>query len=375
MEFNAVILDEPDGMDDATAALILELQNQDIEELSHARKGKGRHGEESDADLAVAAYQQELQHSTTILADRRMCRSLAQAVICDAAILHESRVQEDTAVRDRVLARSLDTRGAPPVTQNQVSAEDVLDDGFIARLTTLYISHRDEDVPQDGNSAAAESSAWAESRRKPSAVALRRCSICYSEKPLFEIFRTPCGHDYCQECLSTLFQLATTDETLFPPRCCRQQIPLQLAKLYLSSALIRTFEEKSIEFKSPNRTYCSQPTCSTFISPENIEGDRATCPTCGTRTCTICKNDAHRGDCPEDTATQQILETGLENGWQRCYNCRRLVELDHGSVPVAHNFIMFADNPGGRVLVPSGMRIASPPVRTKSSPAIPLGSV
>lgn len=48
-------------VDDATAALILQLHSRDIEELLHADKGKSRHGEPSDAALAVATYQKEIQ--------------------------------------------------------------------------------------------------------------------------------------------------------------------------------------------------------------------------------------------------------------------------------------------------------------------------
>ena len=330
MEIDVPVLNQAGGVDDATAALILQLQHQDIEELLGTRKGKGRDGEQSDADLAMTTYQKELQDRTTILADRSMSRSLTHAIVSDATVLSESRAQENTAVRDRALALRLAKGIAPPMTSEQPTAEDALDDSIIARLAALYIPGRSEDAPQDDDVLGAESSAWAESREKPSAVVHRQCTACDSEKSLFNFFRAPCGHDYCKECLCTLFQLATTDETLFPPRCCRQEIPLQPVKLYLSSALLRTFEKKSIEFKSSNRTYCCQPTCSSFISSDHVSGERATCTACGAYTCTICKNDAHDGDCPQDAAIQQTLETGREQGWQRCYNCRRLVELDMG---------------------------------------------
>lgn len=338
MAVDAPALNESDSRDDATAALILQLQNQDLEELLSAKKGKGREGQISDADIALATYQKELRDKSTILSDRRMSRSLAQAVISDATLLSEWRAQANTAVSDQALARSLDGGRAPLNIPEQKTAEDALDEGIIARLTALYVSGSNEDATHDGNLATAESSAWAASRQKPSAVVLCRCTVCDSEESLFKVFRTPCEHNYCHNCLSTLFQLATKDETLFPPRCCRQEIPLQLVKLYLSSALIRAFEEKSVEFSSTNRTYCSRPTCSCFISTDNIDGERALCIACGTRTCTICKNNAHDGDCPEDTAIQETLKTGREQGWQRCYSCRRIVELDVGCNHITYAF-------------------------------------
>lgn len=56
MEISLPFRHELDRVDDATATLILQLQNRDIEELVQSRKGKGRDGEISDADLAIATY-------------------------------------------------------------------------------------------------------------------------------------------------------------------------------------------------------------------------------------------------------------------------------------------------------------------------------
>lgn len=265
-----------------------------------------------------------------------MAQSFMQAVISDAALLNEALAAESAASADRALAYRLAGVNAPPAAPEQTTAGGALDDGFLARLAALYISGRNdqnealEENADDGHSVGGESAAWAASRQKPLTAVYRQCIVCDLKKPLFETFQTPCGHDYCQECLHTLFQLSVTDETLFPPRCCRQEIPFQSVKIYLSSALLATLELKSIEFKTSDRTYCSQPSCSLFIAPLDITGEQATCTTCGTRTCTICKNNTHDGDCLEDIATQQVLETARQQGWQRCYNCRRLVELDMG---------------------------------------------
>ena len=327
---------ETHGLDDETAALILQLQSRDIEELLSVNKGKGRDGDISDSDLAMATYQEELQAMNIILADRCMGRSLTRAVISDAALLNESLSEENAATRDRVLAHSLAGFSGPSVAPEQTAAAYDLDDGVLARLTALYVSggNNDSDALEDSISsegpAVAESSTWAASRKRTSSAAYRRCTACDLTKPLFDVCQTSCGHFYCQECIQTLFELSTTDETLFPPRCCRETIPLQSVKLYLSSAVIQSFEEKSIEFKTSNRTYSSRPACSSFIAAETITGERAMCRKCGTQTCTICKNNAHDGDCPEDKTTQQVLETAREHGWQKCYNCRRLVELDVG---------------------------------------------
>ena len=331
-----VMASRPYEPDEATATLILQLQNEDIEELLNARKGKGRDGELSDAHLAVATYQQELQTVSTILADRCMSRSLTRAVISDAALLNESLAEENTAASDRVLAHSLAGVNTLSTAPRLTASANHLDDGFVARLAELYVSGGNsgdgslESMNHTDGPAAAESSAWAASRIKTSTTASRHCTACNSAKPLSNVCQTPCGHFYCQECIQTLFELSATDETLFPPRCCRQVISLSSVKIFLSTAAVRDFEKKSIEFATSDRTYCSWQTCSSFIPPINISGERATCEECGTHTCTICKTNTHDGDCPQDVATQQVLETAREQGWQRCYNCRRLVELDVG---------------------------------------------
>ena len=87
---------------------------------------------------------------------------------------------------------------------------------------------------------------------------------------------------------------------------------------------------KKVEFDTPNRTYCSNPLCSAFKRPESIINEQDTCPGCNTITCTLCKATAHEGAFPIDTALHQLLHTANENSWQRCYSCRRLVELDVG---------------------------------------------
>ena len=322
--------------DDATLTLILQLQSEDIEELLNAGKGKGRDDEISDAHLAAATYQQELHTMSTRLDDRHMSRSLTRAVISDAALLNESIAEGNTAASDRALALSLggvNTRSVvrSAVSQN-VSADDP-NDNFLARLAALYVNSVDgslEDSVDNESPAAAESSTWAASRPATSTTASCHCVACSFMTPRSDVCQTPCGHFYCQECIQNLFKSSTADETMYPPRCCRQVISLSSVQMYLSPSALQNFEKKSIEFETSDRTYCSRQTCSSFIPPDHVTGERATCEECGTHTCTICKSNAHDGDCPQDVRTQQLLETAREHGWQRCYNCRRLVELDIG---------------------------------------------
>ncbi|EHL02271.1 hypothetical protein M7I_1701 [Glarea lozoyensis 74030] len=66
------------GIDDATAALILQLLLQDSEELAASgAKGKDRAGTSaSDSELAVLLYQQELKKSEQFVNDRQVAAHL-----------------------------------------------------------------------------------------------------------------------------------------------------------------------------------------------------------------------------------------------------------------------------------------------------------
>lgn len=159
-----------------------------------------------------------------------------------------------------------------------------------------------------------------------------RCEACSDSKAAEQMITVSCGHHMCDDCLARLFSSAMTDETLFPPRCCRtHEIDVSAALPLLSNELATRFQAKEIEFRTQDRTYCQDPRCSTFIPPDTIVWDIATCPTCKSRTCALCKGEAHQGqDCPLDEGKQQLEELAQEEGWRQCGGCHRMVELSYG---------------------------------------------
>ncbi|KAK7559004.1 hypothetical protein IWX48DRAFT_670636 [Phyllosticta citricarpa] len=159
----------------------------------------------------------------------------------------------------------------------------------------------------------------------------RQCAACLEEKRYYECARAPCDHNYCADCIDHLFLDAVKDESLYPPRCCRTEIPLSSVRNFLSLRTESDFMKKAPEWEAKDRTYCARPVCSAWIPRHRIQSDIGDCPSCRAKTCTICKAGAHDdGDCLEDEATQQLLELAQENKWQRCYQCRRLVSLSAG---------------------------------------------
>ena len=163
------------------------------------------------------------------------------------------------------------------------------------------------------------------------------CVIC--QDPIYGAeIRAPCNHYYDISCITDLFESATRDETLFPPRCCKQNIPFAQVQPHLSQTLIATFQEKKIEFSTLKRVYCSSPTCSRFLGPLS-EGDFAskvyTCPglECWRETCGKCRQE-HNGDwghvCRPDADATEVLELSRASGWSRCPGCSQMIELNVG---------------------------------------------
>uniref|UniRef100_A0A4E9E185 RING-type domain-containing protein n=1 Tax=Gibberella zeae TaxID=5518 RepID=A0A4E9E185_GIBZA len=177
------------------------------------------------------------------------------------------------------------------------------------------------DLP-DSMSGQTESSIWASSRNESQTT---ECIACNNQFPPLALFKPSCSHEYCRACLVGLVRSSLQDESLFPPKCCGQTIPIKQGR-WFSPQLVGQFQAKKLEFDTPNRTYCSEPSCSTFIPPVFIAGSH------------------HTGVCPSDTASQQFLQLAVQNGWQQCYSCHRVVELDTGCYHMRPSSAIFVAN-------------------------------
>lgn len=166
-----------------------------------------------------------------------------------------------------------------------------------------------------------------EANTRPNPVDCLICMDTFDEK---EVIKTPCQHYYCHGCMNRLFVEATRNESLYPPKCCNKEIPLTVANTVLNAQQQTEFTTKGSEFRTKDRLYCSSQYCSAFIHPSKIKSDVGTCSKCLERTCVHCKGAYHRGDCPKDKATQEVLKLAHNNGWRRCYSCKAMVELGEG---------------------------------------------
>ncbi|EWY79541.1 hypothetical protein FOYG_17289 [Fusarium oxysporum NRRL 32931] len=313
-------------MDSSSFILALQLQQQDLDLWEQSRKGKQREGELTDVDLAFEACRHELEAMTAQISDHILALSIARAVDSDAQAIRKAQLAEEEAARDHTYALMLsdDPSAAPRPVTVEIKEEEPMDDaedGLIDILRSLNLGGL-----LDSMSSQPESSSWASSRKESQT---RECIACNDQFPPLALFRSPCSHEYCRACLVGLVRSSFQDESLFPPKCCRQTIPVEQGR-WFSPQLVGQFRAKNLEFGTPNRTYCSEPSCSTFIPPVFIDGDTATCPRCVRRTCIHCNGPHHIGVCPSDTASQQVLQLADQNGWQQCYSCYRVVELETG---------------------------------------------
>lgn len=355
-------------MDDATNEVVLSLQLNDLNRLLDANAQAEDQRDVPDSRLALVTYREDLVRRLEFIRDRRMGRSIARAVLQDDTVLREARAQENGAITDRLAASHLARVGniphAAPLIDLTDDSDDVVITDFarvnaatqqpdlveIDPIATRPIRHHGHNLRSGATLCPQRSSLGSMARLAQDKESLfgvgKTCIACNDEVAYTSAVYAPCGHDYCKECAKQIFVNAARDEALFPPRCCRQPIPLAAVDVFLTPEFIRHFEEKSVEFQTSDRIYCAWPTCSVFIPPSDIDSEIAVCPKCGYWVCTMCKGPTHQGrDCPEDGALKNLIETARGAGWQRCYQCSRFVELSLGC-----NHITLARSPLARRL-------------------------
>ncbi|KAK0628591.1 hypothetical protein B0T17DRAFT_606177 [Bombardia bombarda] len=177
-------------------------------------------------------------------------------------------------------------------------------------------------------------------RRRPVTLTIMSCICCREDFVQdHKVLKTlPCGHTYCQSCLTIMIAQSTTDESRMPPRCCIQPIPGAIIKTVLSREEQQLFLKAVVQYNTPweSRMFCPNASCGEFIPPlgkiDPKHPFETVCKVCKTRVCTTCKRNAHRlgVDCPEDWELDAVLKMGEKSGWRRCYKCRTLVELSQG---------------------------------------------
>lgn len=319
------------------AEVIGSVQQEDLNEI----RDNLETDDESDVEMAIQLYEEELTAWMAREADQCLARSLARDTLADARAIHEAITEGERISQDRLLACKIAgvAPSPPPSTAPQVVAG-------ASELASFfqYASANGQTEPSPGDGPMPSSARHTVERSETSSSANRTinenssetitkiiCAVCHEAKHSFDILQVLCGHEYCRDCITSLFNLSTLDESLFPPRCCQQEISVDLATEMLSPELRTRFLKTAEELRTPNnRIYCFSSSCSELIPRSQIAGDIGTCQMCSERTCTVCKSAAHKGDCPQDPTLQQVFETGDSLNWQRCFKCGGMIEREYG---------------------------------------------
>ncbi|KIM77724.1 hypothetical protein PILCRDRAFT_613582 [Piloderma croceum F 1598] len=315
--------------------LIARLSIQDIDELESRQGKNGMQGSHlTDAELALSIFAEDARSLITFNSDRALPMALNEAEPRQP-VFHANRA----ASRPRSVMMG-NVQALDPMQPQRPNLGAQLD------------SAPAQTVGRNGNNNTVSWSEWFVSavnwfvgspptRAAPAMPSThftgQNCVICRDPIRGGQI-RAPCGHYYDIACVTDLFQSATRDESLFPPRCCRQPILFMTVRQHLTPDLIVLFTEKEKEFATLKRVYCAKPSCSQFLGPQSrsIFGNVMTCPApgCLTRTCRSCKSKVAFGDphskCKVDEMDQQILALGKDAGWARCPGCAQMIELQMG---------------------------------------------
>ncbi|KAI9700008.1 MAG: hypothetical protein M1836_002542 [Candelina mexicana] len=162
------------------------------------------------------------------------------------------------------------------------------------------------------------------------------CVICLDTLLRSNLISLPCNHYLCGPCTQRGWSLALKNESFFPFTCCDEPIPCSTVAKFINADDRIAYNAKREEYYTVGpRTYCSYPTCSTFIPPILIEGRIALCPKCQKWTCRKCQApDDHvpYANCPASATStlESLKKLAKERGWQMCPNCGDLRELIQG---------------------------------------------
>lgn len=278
-------------MDQASLDLIFAIQLEDLANIRDASVDDSEPNNIDDTSVALDAYRKELLENASVLRDRQLGDAIGKA-----------REPDHQPISDLASA-------TPTVDQ--------------------ILTNRFQGLKPFGDSTYDGS--FPENAKNPLGGDLYRagrCVVCTEYR--YDLMGAPCDDLYCKSCIGQLFDHSISDESLFPPRCCREAIPLDSARPFLTRAKATEFKAKSLELSTKDRTYCNDKSCARFIPPDKIEGEKATCEICNLVTCTVCKSLSHEGECPEDPAHETFILAAKAAGFQKCYQCNRMVELNFG---------------------------------------------
>lgn len=129
-------------MDDETAATVLQLQLEDINDLLRDSSLEEEPPITTDARTALELYRGDLRDRVNLFNDRRMARSIGRAVHTDRRMIAVNRRNELTCERDHSLALQMSGQAqptpkataTPPLPNNEATSDDLDAFNYVRRI-------------------------------------------------------------------------------------------------------------------------------------------------------------------------------------------------------------------------------------------------
>lgn len=193
-------------------------------------------------------------------------------------------------VRDKLILRSKVSKkkplGATNATKKVINgAEDP------ALVQSSEKQSNEAPIPQEsGHTKRAQKS-------REDVKATHECASCISDFGPSEVISFPCGHIYCHECVTRMYELFTGSETSSPPQCCGKLMEGSNVMDVLGIQTWTKYKDRKTELGDPNTLYCSTSNCSRYILPSDIRRRVGVCKHCMASTCVDCGKAKHSGNC------------------------------------------------------------------------------
>ncbi|KAG2039311.1 hypothetical protein BDR03DRAFT_952556 [Suillus americanus] len=307
-----------DNYEEDLARMIAQLELSDVERLQTLYDHRMHRGERlTDREVAFSLLMQNARELAEFNADRELAQRLA--------------VEEPDPTPSRPATVAQQAAARQPIVRGPTAKTQTWGQWFASIFSAPASGGR---TPPLANPGRVPTTVATPAPPRPRATG-HDCVIC--QDPIFGAeVRAPCGHFYDIGCITDLFQSATRDESLYPPRCCRQNIPLPQVRPHLTGEVFAEFTLKAQEFGTMKRVYCVAPTCSRFLGPlhEGFFNKVFTCssPTCTMTTCGKCRGryEGFTHSCTPDAEIEQVLTLSHASGWARCPGCAQMIELNMG---------------------------------------------
>ena len=157
-----------------------------------------------------------------------------------------------------------------------------------------------------------------------------QCISCNDEVEALS-FVAHCKHRYCDECLASYVKSGLEPAATFPPACCNLPITLQNAQAHLHHDLVKGWQKKHMEIVESCSLVCAKSGCCVVIPPEKIVDGVGHCLACNNFTCRKCRMQVHKDEpCPKDAELRDVMNLAKKKGWQICYRCNHMIELNVG---------------------------------------------